>query len=60
LSVDFSVIIPTFRRPNELLEAISSALHQQGVSVEVIVIDDAPEASAEQVVEHVGDPRVVY
>ncbi len=60
MSVDFSVIIPTFRRPKELFEAICSALRQQGASLEVIVIDDAPEASAEQVVGQVGDPRVVY
>jgi len=60
LSVDFSVIIPTFRRANELFEAISSALRQRDVSVQVLVIDDSPEASAEQVVRRVGDARVVY
>ena len=60
MSVDFSVIIPTFRRPNELFEAISSALRQQDASVEILVIDDCPEASAEKVVSGIEDPRVVY
>lgn len=55
-----SVIIPTFRRANELVEAISSALGQRGASVEVFVIDDCPDASAEEIVRRVGDPRVVY
>jgi len=60
VSIDFSVIIPTFRRPNELFEAISSALRQQDASVEILVIDDCPEASAEQVVRRIEDSRVVY
>ena len=60
MSIDFSVVIPTFRRPNELFEAISSALRQRDASVEILVIDDCPEASAEQVVRRIEDPRVVY
>ncbi len=60
MPVDFSVIIPTFRRPKPLREAIASALDQTGASVEVIVIDDSPEASAEEVVAAIGDARVRY
>jgi hypothetical protein len=37
---DVSVIIPTLNRPALVDTAIRSALRQQGVSVEVIVIDD--------------------
>jgi Glycosyl transferase family 2 len=58
--IDFSVVIPTFRRPNELIEAINSVLRQQGVTIEVFVIDDSPEGSAEQVIGNVGDSRVIY
>jgi glycosyltransferase involved in cell wall biosynthesis len=60
VAVDLSVIIPTFRRPDALFEAISSVLRQLGVSVEVFVIDDSPEGSAEHVIRCIGDSRVVY
>jgi GT2 family glycosyltransferase len=60
MPADFSVVIPTFRRPKQLAEAIASALEQTGVAVEVIVIDDSPEASAAAVVERVADARVHY
>ncbi|MGC3982940.1 MAG: glycosyltransferase [Steroidobacteraceae bacterium] len=57
--IDISVIIPTFRRQDQLVEAIDSVLAQQHVTVEVIVIDDSPEGSARSVVEG-RDPRVTY
>jgi glycosyltransferase involved in cell wall biosynthesis len=60
VSVDVSVVIPTFRRPQVLPESIRSALGQQGVSLEIIVVDDSPEGSAAAVVESIGDPRVTY
>ena len=60
MSCDISVIIPTFRRPLELREALDSVLGQGAVSVEVIVVDDSPEGSAQSVVENLGDPRVSY
>jgi len=60
MSVDVSVIIPTFRRPALLREALQSALGQEGVDVEVIVIDDSPEGSAREVVEGLKDARVRY
>ena len=48
MSIDFSVIIPTFRRTSELVEAVSSALRQNDASIEIFVIDDSPEGSAEE------------
>jgi glycosyltransferase involved in cell wall biosynthesis len=60
MPADISVVIPTFRRPKPLREAIASVLGQTGVSVEIIVVDDSPEASAQGVVEDIGDPRVRY
>jgi GT2 family glycosyltransferase len=60
VSIDFSVIIPTFRRPRELLEAIFSVLRQHDSSVEIFVIDDSPEGSAEEGVRSLRDSRVVY
>jgi glycosyltransferase involved in cell wall biosynthesis len=58
--IDVSVVIPTFRRPVMLAEAIASVLQQEQVSLEVIVVDDSPEGSAREVVERQGDARVGY
>jgi GT2 family glycosyltransferase len=60
VSIDFSVIVPTFRRPGLLAEAISSVLRQHEVSVEIFVIDDSPEGSAEDVVRRLADSRITY
>lgn len=60
MAPDFSVIIPTFRRPLQLREAIDSVLAQKGVTVEVVVVDDSAEGSARPAVEAVNDSRVTY
>ena len=60
MPADVSVIIPTFRRPDLLAEAVCSALAQDGVVVEVLVFDDSPEGSAEEAVRAIDDPRVAY
>jgi GT2 family glycosyltransferase len=59
-TVDISVVIPTFHREAQLLEAMGSVLSQRGVSLEIIVVDDSPEGSARDVVASAGDPRVQY
>ncbi|MFL5442233.1 MAG: glycosyltransferase family 2 protein [Myxococcales bacterium] len=53
-------MIPTFRRPHTLPEAIGSALAQEGVDGEVVVVDDDPQRSAEPVVQALREPRVRY
>ena len=58
--VDVSVVIATFRRPQQLSEALTSVLKQTGVSLEAIVVDDSPESSARDVVENFKDSRVRY
>ncbi len=60
MSIDVSIIIPTFRRPTQLVEAIHSALGQAVVSVEVIVLDDSPEGSARPTVAQINHPCVTY
>jgi glycosyltransferase involved in cell wall biosynthesis len=60
MAADFSTVIPTFRRPDLLVEAIDSVLRQRDVSVEVLVVDDSPEGSAEQAVRAFGDSRITY
>jgi GT2 family glycosyltransferase len=59
-TIDVSVITPTFRRERELREAVQSALAQDGVRVEVIVLDDSPEGSARAAVQEISDERVRY
>ncbi len=39
-SIDFSVIIPVYNGSEYIARAVSSALCQQGISLEVIVVDD--------------------
>jgi glycosyltransferase involved in cell wall biosynthesis len=58
--IDISVVMATYRRPATIGDAIKSILEQRGVQVEVLVVDDCPDASAETVVRGIGDPRVRY
>lgn len=57
---DVSVVIPTYHREQQLLEAIESVRSQAGVSFEIIVVDDSPTATARSVVEGLADSRVRY
>ncbi len=59
-AIDITTVVPTFRRPQQVGEAVRSALAQEGVSIEVRVIDDSPEGSAREAVEAIGDARVTY
>src|ERR1700748_244402 len=63
MAAEISTVIPTFKRPALLRDAIESAL-SQSVEVEVIVIDDSPERSVEllaksfgQKVEYLANPN---
>jgi GT2 family glycosyltransferase len=60
VSVEISVVIPTFRRPAESREAILSVLSQPDVDLEIIVVDDSPEGSAREVIDTITDQRVTY
>jgi glycosyltransferase involved in cell wall biosynthesis len=60
MSIDVSVIIPSFRRPAELAETISSVLGQREASVEIFVIDDSPEGASENTALSFADPRITY
>jgi glycosyltransferase involved in cell wall biosynthesis len=51
LSPSLSVIIPTYNRAEYLPKAVSSALAQEGVEVEVIVVDDGSTDDTAAVVE---------
>jgi GT2 family glycosyltransferase len=59
-AIDVTVVIPTFHRERQVVEAIGSVLAQRGVRLELLVVDDSPEGSARGCVEAVGDPRLRY
>jgi glycosyltransferase involved in cell wall biosynthesis len=56
--VRVSVIIPAFRRPEGVREAIASALAQTHPVDEVIVVDDASGDGTPEAVRSIADPRV--
>jgi glycosyltransferase involved in cell wall biosynthesis len=53
----FSVVIPTYRRPDLLVQALESVTAQTFFDYEVIVIDDDPDRSARAVVESAAADR---
>jgi glycosyltransferase involved in cell wall biosynthesis len=55
-----TVVIPTFHREELVVQAVRSALSQAGVTVEVIVVDDSAEGSAEEPIAAMAEPRVRY
>jgi glycosyltransferase involved in cell wall biosynthesis len=58
--IDISIVMATYRRPTSIVAAIKSILDQQGVQVEVLVVDDCPDGSAETIVRGISDARVRY
>ena len=56
----FTVVIPTYNRPDYLREAISSVLNQTFEHFEIIVVDDNAEEPARPVVESFKDNRLHY
>jgi glycosyltransferase involved in cell wall biosynthesis len=55
-----TTIIPTYRREKQLIATLDSVLGQANVSLEVIVVDDSPEASAGSIVRDLKDRRIEY
>lgn len=55
-----SVIIPTFNKASLLMEAIESVLSQTFQDFEIIIIDDGSTDGTGEIVEKIGDPRIVY
>lgn len=55
---EISVVIPTYGRPDMVLEAVGSALAQVGPSLEVIVVPDGDDPAAIAALARVDDPRL--
>ena len=57
---DISVVIPTYRRPHQLAEALNSVFATTTLDIEVIVVDDCPDGSARDVVQRMNSDAVRY
>ncbi len=55
-----SVIIPTYRRSQFVLQAVQSVLKQSFDSIEVIVVDDYSCDNTSDILKGINDPRVVF
>ncbi|KQW73863.1 glycosyltransferase family 2 protein [Ensifer sp. Root127] len=55
---DVSFVIAAFKAADTITRAIDSALAQEDVSVEVIVVDDASQDNTAAVLEAIADPRI--
>jgi glycosyltransferase involved in cell wall biosynthesis len=53
-----TVSMPAYNAAPYIADAIKSVLHQTGVELELIVVDDASEDGTAAVVESIGDPRL--
>ncbi len=56
----FSIIIPSYNRPDLLKEALLSVINQSFEDWEVIIIDDGSEIDVQEVVSQVQDIRIRY
>jgi glycosyltransferase involved in cell wall biosynthesis len=54
-----SIIIPTYKRPDDLRKAVESGLMQTYDHIEIVVVSDGPDPVARAAVEGI-DPRVHY
>jgi glycosyltransferase involved in cell wall biosynthesis len=54
----FSIITPTFKRPDELLKAVTSVITQSATDWEMIVVNDNPDDGVLDNVTRIGDARI--
>lgn len=55
---EISVVIPTWGRPEMLIRAVRSALAQEGVALEIVVVPDDDDPAAVAALGRIDDPRL--
>jgi glycosyltransferase involved in cell wall biosynthesis len=55
-----TVVVPTYRRPHYLREAIAGVVAQREASWELLVCDDGADERNREVAESFADPRITY
>jgi glycosyltransferase involved in cell wall biosynthesis len=60
MTPDVSVVVPTYNRADLLAESLASVLGQDGVALEVVVVDDGSDDATAALVRAWPDPRVRY
>ena len=55
-----SVLLPTYRRGENLKEAIGSVLSQTYKNLELIIVDDTPDNTIFDIISRINDPRIIY
>jgi hypothetical protein len=58
MTIDASVITPSFRRPRQSREAPESVRRQRGVERDIVVIDESPKGSERKTIDEIQDPRI--
>lgn len=58
----FSIVIPTYNRAGSILDAINSALNQDVLDFEIVVVDDGSTDNTRSIIEKraLSDPRLRY
>lgn len=60
LNGSVSVVIPTYKRHDEVIQAIRSALAQTLAPMEVLVVNDGPDLEKGRLIAALGDERVYF
>jgi glycosyltransferase involved in cell wall biosynthesis len=60
MTPDVSVVVPTYNRAHLLGDGLASLLAQDGVALEVVVVDDGSTDGTRDVVAAIGDGRITY
>jgi glycosyltransferase involved in cell wall biosynthesis len=55
-----SVVVPTYRRPTLLREALESAVNQEYTNLEILVCDDDNSDEVADLIAQLGDERIVH
>ena len=58
--INFSVVIPTYNRINNLKKALESVLNQTYQNFQVVIIDDGSQDGTEAYIYSLNNPKIKY